>query len=388
MIALRDLIKRGEDRVVQRFLHNHAPSPKRFVSRIDKDDEMFLFDLQVNKGDRTRTAIGYYTIGSRIFDSIRQLAIWQFGGLQNVGAFLDFACGYGRSTRFLIQELPPERVWASDIYAKAITFQKRYYGVNGVVSVPDPADFPKTQKFDFIFASSFFSHMPESSFGRWIETLRNLLTQRGILVFSTHDVSLLPASVDVPPSGIFFTPNSESRTLDKNQYGTTYVSESFVTRVVDQVTGGEARVHRIKRGLVWFQDLYIVTRESNRDFTDLNFVHDSSGNFDACRPEPAGHRTLSGWAADLNQGGSIKEIQVISNDRVLQTVMPSFDRPDVAAFFLSPSILRSGWICQLREDCVRPTDIIQIKVVNHKGQSRTIAYDTSKALLNRGHAAA
>jgi len=388
MLAIRDLISRDENRVVRRFLKNHAPSPKRFVSRIDNDDEMFLFILHITKGDRTRTAIDYYTSGSRTFNSIRQLANWQFGGLQNVGAFLDFACGYGRSTRFLIQELPPERVWACDIYAEAIKFQERYYGVNGMVSVPNPADFPKGQKFDFIFASSFFSHMPESSFGRWIETLRNLLTERGILAFSTHDVSLLPASADVPPSGIVFIPQSESRTLDKNQYGSSFVNESFVRSVVDQVTGGEARVHRIKRGLVWFQDLYIVTRESKRDFTDLKFLHDPWGNFDACRPEPAGHGTLTGWAADLNPGGSIKEIQFIANERVIQSVTPSFDRPDVAAFFLSPSILRSGWNCQLREDCVRPTDIIEIKVVNQKGQSRTIAYDTLKALLNRRSAAA
>jgi SAM-dependent methyltransferase len=349
---------------------------------------MFLFDLHVNKDDRTRTAIGYYAIGSRIFHSIRQLSNWQFGGLQNVYTFLDFACGYGRSTRFLVQELPPERVWACDIYAEAIRFQKRYYGVNGVVSVPDPADFPKSQKFDFIFASSFFSHMPESSFGLWIETLRNLLTERGILVFSTHDVSLLPPSIDVPPSGIFFIPNSESRTLDKNQYGSSFVSESFVTSVVDHVTGGEARVHRIKRGLVWYQDLYIVTRESDRDFADLSFLHEPWGAFDACRPEPAGHGTLTGWAADLNAGGSIKQIQFISNERILQTVTPSFDRPDVATIFQSPSILRSGWICQLREDCVRANDIIEIKVVNKKGQSRTIASDTLKALLNRRPAAA
>ena len=35
-----------------------------------------------------------------------------------------------------------------------------------------------------------------------------------------------------------------------------------------------------------------------------------------------------------------------------------------------------------------PTDIIEIKVVNQKGKSRTIAYDTSKAPLNRRPAAA
>ena len=197
----------------------------------------------------------------------------------------------------------------------------------------------------------------------------------------------MPASVDVPPSGIYFIPNSESRTLDKNQYGSSYVSESFVTRIVDQVTGGEARVHRIKRGLVWFQDLYIVTCESNRDFTDLNFLHDPSGNFDLCRPEPTGHGTLTGWAADLNPGGSIKEIQFVSSERVIQAVTPSFDRPDVAVYFNSPSILRSGWTCQLREDCVRPTDIIEIKVVNHKDESRIIAYDVLSSMMHRGRAA-
>ena len=247
------------------------PRPKRFVSRIDNDDEMFLYDLQVNKGDRTRTAIYYYTIGSRIFDSIRQLANWQFGGLQNVGAFLDFACGYGRSTRFLIQELPPERVWACDIYAEAIKFQKRYYGVNGIVSVPDPADFPTGQKFDFIFASSFFSHMPESSFGRWIETLRNLLTDAGSSSSAPMTSRSCRHPVDVPPRGIYFIPNSESQTLDTSQYGSSYVSESFV------------RVSSIRSPAAWrsctassmasfgFQDLYVVANASQPGFHEPEF---------------------------------------------------------------------------------------------------------------------
>jgi hypothetical protein len=34
--------------------------------------------------------------------------------------FRDFASGYGRFTRFLVKELPRERVWVSDIYANAV----------------------------------------------------------------------------------------------------------------------------------------------------------------------------------------------------------------------------------------------------------------------------
>src|ERR1017187_7725819 len=116
-----------DDPVVQSFIRQHVPSPNTFVSRIDEDDEMFLFDLHHNKGDRRRTAIGYYTVGSRIFGAIKQIADWHFQGLQNVGSFLDFASGYGRSTRFLSRELPPARIWACDIYPKAVAFQKRHY---------------------------------------------------------------------------------------------------------------------------------------------------------------------------------------------------------------------------------------------------------------------
>jgi SAM-dependent methyltransferase len=363
------------DPVVRSYISRHIHSPKTFVSRIDENDEMFLFDLQAHKGDRRQTAIGYYTIGSRIVGAIRQIADWHFGGLQNVDSFLDFACGYGRSTRFLIREMPPSRIWACDIYADAIKSQTRYHGVNGIVSVADPADFPKDVKFDFIFSSSFFSHMPETTFARWIETLYNLLTPRGILVFSTHDISLIPPSVVPRPKGIWFVPISESRTLDKNQYGVTHVDEQFVTEVVDRVTRGEGHLHRIERGLVCFQDLYILAKGLNREFSDLGFVHDPSGCLDSRQISPGGEAVLSGWAADINTGGSIKEIQVLSNGDIIKTVTPSHDRPDVAAHLQRASALHSGWTCHLGLDQVRRDQIIEVKVINNKKTSLIISYD-------------
>ena len=306
-------ISHEPDHVVQSYLRHHIRSPESFISHIDANDEMFLFDLQANQGNRRRTAIGYYVIGSRIFDSIRQIAVWHLQGLKHVGSFLDFACGYGRSTRFLSRELSPSRIWACDIYSEAVEFQKVHYGVNGIVSVPDPTDFPRDVKFDFIFASSFFTHMPETTFTRWLETLYSLLTPRGILVFSTHDTSLLPSSGGARPKGICFVPISESRTLDKNQYGVTYVDEQFVTQIVNGVTRGRAHLHRIERGLVGFQDLYILANGLNRAFSDLDFVHDPSGSLDSCQFTPVGEAILTGWATDLNAGGSIEGIQFLSN---------------------------------------------------------------------------
>ena len=384
----RTKLELDSDPVVRSFIRHHIPCPERFVSRIDAEDEMFLFDLQADpEGDRRRNAIGYYSVGSRIFGAIQQIGAWHFKRLTEVGSFLDFASGYGRSTRFLVQELAPNRVWACDIYPKAVDFQKRHYGVQGIVSVPDPTDFPKDTQFDFIFASSFFTHMPESTFYRWMETLYGLLTERGILVFSTHDAAKLPPSVPLPPSGILFIASSESRTLDSNQYGSCYVDQQFVPRVVDSVTRGKAHLHRIERGLDRFQDIYILAKNLNKDFSDLNFVHDPGGCFDRGELSADGSVNLNGWAADINVGASIKEVQFLTNDRLISSVVPSYDRPDVAAFFQRPAVLRSGWSCNLKRGLIRSNDIVEINVVNDKGRSRVIAYDYLKSMVRRARAA-
>jgi len=220
-----------------------------------------------------------------------------------------------------------------------------------------------------------------------METLHGLLTERGILVFSTHDESLLPPAVAMPPEGILFLSSSESRTLDTQQYGSNYVAERFVSRVIDQVTAGKARLHRIPRGLVGFQDLYILPKDPNRDIGGLRFVHDPCGCFDGGELTPDGRACLSGWAADLNPGGCIKEVQFLAKGRVIDTVTPSHERPDVAAFFQRSSALRSGWNCELPRNRVRSGNIIEIKVVNNKNRSLIIAYDHLKSMLRRGKAA-
>jgi len=367
--------KQPADAVVRDFIRHNVPKSKRFVRKIDEDDEMFLFNLQLNKGDRRRTQIEYYMIGWKIFDAIKQIATWHSGSVGQIGKFLDFGCGYGRSTRFLIQELPPQRVWAADIYSDAVKFQRRQYGVNGIVSVPDPADFPTDVNFDFIFACSFFSHMPEPTFNRWLETLYRLLTPGGILVFTTHDISLIPPSAGIQAKGIWFMAHSESRTIDKNQYGTAYVDEDFVAEVVHRVTGGNASLHRIKKGLCSFQDIYIVANDRNRDFSDLSFVHFPQGHLDACNRTPNGDVDLAGWAADSNDGGSIADVQILAGGRVVQKCSPSNDRVDVAELLDNPAMLRSGWSCRLKRHHAGANQIVEVKVLNKNQKSSTIFYN-------------
>ena len=372
-----------EDPVVQSFLRRQVASPRTFVSRIHKNDEMFLFDLKANDGDQRRTAIGYYTLGARICTAIRQVATWHFGRLENVESFLDFACGYGRSTRFLGQMLPPDRIWACDISPEAVEFQRRNLGVNGIVSVPDPAGFPTAQKFDYVFASSFFTHMPERTFGTWLRTLRGLLTPRGILAFTTHDFSLIPPSTAKPAAGILFSKRSESRTLPGSQYGSTYVSERFVREVVDEVTAGRGRLHRIERGLCHFQDLYLLADTLNREFAELEFSHDPVGYLDRWKEGPGGVIELAGWAADLNAGGSVKEVAFVSGDRLVGTAAPGHDRPDIAEYLQCPSARRSGWTCRIGRHEISPDGVFEASVTNHVGHRTVIVCDYPEAISRR-----
>jgi SAM-dependent methyltransferase len=363
------------DAVVRDYIRRNIPRPDTFVKQIDENDEMYLFSLQLSQGDRRRTQIEYYMIGSMIYDAIKQIAAWHAGSVGQIGRFLDFGCGYGRSTRFLIQELSPRRVWAVDIYPEAVEFQRRRYGVNGIVSVPDPEDFPTDIKFDFIFASSFFSHMPESTFGRWLEKLFGLLTPGGILVFSTHGMSLAPPGEQGRRQGIWFIANSESRTIDKNQYGTTYVDEEYVAGVVARVSGGTARLHYIEKGMCSFQDLYIVANDRDRDFSDLAYVHFPSGGLDTCNRTANREIELSGWAADHNHRRAIAEVQILSNGTVVQTFRPRHDRADIAERFGDPAALRSGWSCRLNGRHVRADKIIEVKVVNEGRRSITLFHN-------------
>lgn len=369
-----------EDPVVQSFIRRHMASPQTFVSRIDEEDEMFLFALKAHNGDRRRTAIGYYTLGASIFGAIRQIAMWHFGGLENVASFLDFACGYGRSTRFLSQALSPSRIWACDIYSDAVDFQKRNYGVNGIASVPDPERFPKDKKFDYIFASSFFTHIPQETFGTWIRTLYELLNPRGILAFSTHDFSLIPPSIMPPVTGILFSMSSESRTLPKSQYGTTYVNERFVTEVVEDVTAGKGKLYRVERGLCYFQDIYILANSLNREFSEFTFFHDPIGYVDLWKETSKGVIDLAGWAADFNPGGSIKEVTFSSGDRIIDTIVVDHDRDDVAEYFKCPSAVRSGWRYRISRDNIHSDEVFEVSATNHVGKNTVIVYNFPDAL--------
>lgn len=372
-----------ENVVIKALIREQAKFPEDFKLNICEDDEMYLFALGNVKDDRDRALVRYYSIGRRILDTIKQIVDWHFDGFENVASFLDFACGYGRFTRFLIQEIPPERIWVSDISTKAVKFQTEYLNVNGIVSTRNPENYLINKKFDCIVVNSFFSHMPEKTFSNWLQNLYNLLTPNGILIFSVHDECLRIPGAEMPAKGILFSPSSEIKSLDKEEYGTTYVTENFVREIVDKVSNGKAFMHRIQKGLCRFQDLYVVTNHLVREFSSLKFNQHPEGYVDVAALTNKGSLYLEGWAVDLNQDGHIEEVQVLVNGNVVQRCEPFYDRLDLELHFQKDAILQSGWKCYLAKNTFSIQDILMVKLINNFGGELIIENCTVKSLLTQ-----
>ncbi len=58
------------------------------------------------------------------------------------------------------------------------------WGVESYLSSPVPEQLTLPSQ-DVIFAHSFFSHMPETTWARWLKALANALAPRGVLIFTT-----------------------------------------------------------------------------------------------------------------------------------------------------------------------------------------------------------
>lgn len=236
---------------------------------ISKYDLMYRYALQ-HKGNPIEAYSNYLRIGLNAVTLIQRLLAQGGKELAELTTFLDFAGGYGRVTRFLVQVLSPDRVWVADIKTAAVRFQEEQFGVHGLHSTLEPTAFTPSQRFACIFAGSLFSHLPAALFHGWLQQLYHLLTPGGLLIFTVHDQALLARTGTGVPQGqpgqLIFSPDSEEGLLTTHHpplpttvYGVAYVDEAFVRQATDQLqpvpTG-----YRRQPGAWAGQDVYTVCK--------------------------------------------------------------------------------------------------------------------------------
>jgi SAM-dependent methyltransferase len=284
----------------------------------------------------------YFAVALQQHDARQQILASVFGAQRASASILDFACGFGRSLRFLVQAHDRANVWASEIQHEAVDFVAAEFGVNGIRSAYDPAAFEPNRTFDFIWVASLFSHLPATLFQTWLDRLTSLLSPQGVLCFSVHDQCLLPAQHAMPGKGIHFVPDSEIEELDHRAYGTSHVSEAFVASALRAALHtGAPRYVRLRRALAHEQDLYVVAMDAARDLAPLaGFRRGTWGWVDRC--EIVGRDlALSGWAASLDDG-PVASVDIIVNGEKF-ACRTGVRRDDVAAVLGDGRLAPSGW---------------------------------------------
>jgi SAM-dependent methyltransferase len=314
---------------IDHFTKKYAGSRKVAVNKaINIDDEMYLF--LATKMGAPRAQMLYYKLGSELTRTIMHISNWRFPGRTDQIKMMEFACGYGRNLRHIVNCIPPDNVFVSDIYENAVKFSIEQFGVRGRVSVHNPSDLDWTERFDFIVVPSLFSHLPESTFSGWIAALYNLLTDDGILVFSVHGDQLLAPEIPLPESGILFHLESESATLDKSEYGTSLVNEAFVREQIRKGTG-HALYSRTKRGFWNHQDFYLIAKSQSADVASFRYDYGVVAHLDSVEVSNGRSLELTGWAKDTDPTDPYGlRIEVFLDGRKIGESTASNPRADVA----------------------------------------------------------
>jgi SAM-dependent methyltransferase len=353
--------------MVDAFLAPRVPRWQVLNRAVDERDDMLDFAIKLFEHDRDAAISNYFQNGYEQFALVRHIAAWR----AHPKSMLDFASGYGRLTRFLVHERLADEVTVSDILEGGMEFQAAQFRVKTILSTTLPADFPATRKYDLIFVASLFTHLPPATFTAWLRKLAELLEPEGLLIFSVHDQSIAPVAVD----GIAFHSYSESRVLDANDYGSTWVTEEYVRGQVAAIDPSFACV-RLPRALSDWQDVYVVSpapiadprpRRVPKGFLDQFEITEESLRF-------------SGWATDL--GNPVDRVEVRVDNELVATARTFHPREDVAAWLKIEAARDSGWTCFVPHEKVRSFryEVVTVSAFSKDGSEKILFHGAIESL--------
>ena len=103
---------------VRRDLKQRAPG---LILDVSETDEMFKYDVPF-EGGADGSLARYHRTGETMCNDLSGALARNGLTLEDAHSVLDFACGYGRATRWLVIRCGAGRVAASDIDPKAVAF--------------------------------------------------------------------------------------------------------------------------------------------------------------------------------------------------------------------------------------------------------------------------
>ena len=244
------------------YINNINKEGNELITSIHPKDEMYFF-FTTHPLHLDMPAYSYFISGESMIQSLNKILeiSGNSGGLLDVNSFLEFACGFGRFTRHLIRHIDPLKITVSDVYRDAVDFQKETFMVDGFYSSFDPESVLIAKKYEVIFVASLFSHLPHKTWMPWLKMLYDSLSHDGLLIFSTHSEACMADPTLMPASGFLYLNMSESNSHSFDDYGTTYVTNEFVTNAITKEIGEIAL--RFPKELWGYQDVYSIRKTKN-----------------------------------------------------------------------------------------------------------------------------
>jgi SAM-dependent methyltransferase len=348
---------------------------------IDSEDEMFRLLYYTHGEDRGAALAMYFRSGLAIWESCRELLRWRFGDLTAPGMLLDFACGHGRVTRFAAHELGAARVEAAEIEPGALTFARREFGVMAHQSSADPAGFDPGKKYAAILVSSLFTHLPRPAFAGWLRRLGGLLAADGVLLASTHDLSLMPAQTSQPANGFLFAPQSESRSLPGEEYGTTWLSEAAARELIREALP-EGTVFRLPNACGGLQDFYAVAvGAGSRALPAPALPPPVVAHLDTASLSTNRRLTMRGGCADRRGGAPPRGVELRSAGHKLTADVQCAGRPEADALFASEGIQTLGFDLEVELPAGTRTALPVSLIVLCGDGTEAVAYEGTVASL-------
>jgi SAM-dependent methyltransferase len=180
---------------------------------------------------------------------------------QNQISLFEFASGFGCVTRHLKNTIPNCVPIACDIHPEAIRFSREVLGIEAILSESSPEELKLDRQFDVVFALSFFSHMPKSSFTRWLTKLVSLVKPGGYLIFTTHGLMSKQFIINChyDEDGFYFCSESEQKDISTAEYGTACVTPQYVFSQIFTIP--EVSPKYFFEGYWWkHQDVFVIRR--------------------------------------------------------------------------------------------------------------------------------
>jgi hypothetical protein len=161
--------------------------------------------------------------------------------------------------------MPGTQWTSSDVHPQAVNFAKDMLDLDSFVSPTRPEEWTTKRTFEVVFALSFFSHIPDATFRRWIERLFGSVERGGLLIFTTHgavsarNMKANGLNADFDRSGYYWSPQSDQRDLDAKDYGTSAVTFDYVHNALRALPNFE--LIRFQQAFWWaHQDVYVVRK--------------------------------------------------------------------------------------------------------------------------------